>query len=425
MKSKYSVIIVVSIALLTGLFASCGKDRWELYYPMTRQSIWIDSVMRENYLWNDELSDEDELTSSYFLNSVSFLAKVKNTNDKMSYVDTACSVPRYQPGFDLSLYPINDSIYMALVTHVEPASSSAAVGIKRGDWIVEIDGKELTETIVDQLGNGEAHTLAIGSFVTIPATEDEEEQYGIMFDREVELPVPSGYFIEALPAVNVVGIEGGQVGYMLYSDISAEHREKVAVASKSLASSGITDMVLDLRFAATGDVQGLQYLASILAPAQVLGTKMATVKYAESRHADTSLPFLPASELASGENLNLETLYVLTSSETAGPAEMLINCLKTVMNVVVIGQKTEGSVAQACESFHDLNRDQLLRLVVCELTDANGESSYTGSGFTPDYSAEPFNPIEGIQPYGSPSENLFAKALSVIAGEEEATEEEQ
>ncbi|MGX8683080.1 MAG: S41 family peptidase, partial [Bacteroidales bacterium] len=97
----------------------------------------------------------------------------------------------------------------------------------------------------------------------------------------------------------------------------------------------------------------------------------------------------------------------------------LINCLKTVMNVVVIGQKTEGSVAQACESFHDLNRDQLLRLVVCELTDANGESSYTGSGFTPDYSAEPFNPIEGIQPYGSPSENLFAKALSVIAGEEE------
>ena len=88
MKSKYSVIIVVSIALLTGLFASCGKDRWELYYPMTRQSIWIDSVMRENYLWNDELSDEDELTSSYFLNAVSFLAKVKNTNDKMSYVDT-------------------------------------------------------------------------------------------------------------------------------------------------------------------------------------------------------------------------------------------------------------------------------------------------------------------------------------------------
>ena len=53
MKSKYSVILLFFIVSLTGIFASCGKDRWELYYPQTRHSIWIDSVMRENYLWND------------------------------------------------------------------------------------------------------------------------------------------------------------------------------------------------------------------------------------------------------------------------------------------------------------------------------------------------------------------------------------
>ena len=80
---------MIFIIVLTSLFTSCGKVGWEEYYPVTRHSLWIDSVMRANYLWNEEMLDEDELTSAYFLNSVAFLAKARYSGDKVSYMDTA------------------------------------------------------------------------------------------------------------------------------------------------------------------------------------------------------------------------------------------------------------------------------------------------------------------------------------------------
>ena len=416
MKSKYSVILLLFIVTLTGLFASCGKDRWELYYPQTRQSLWIDSVMREHYLWRDVLLDEDELTSSYFLNSVSFLAKVRNANDKVSYVDTAYSVPRTDPGFELAINEVTDSTYLALVTYIEPNSASAIAGLQRGDWIMAMDGKELTEESIEELAEGGTHTLAIGSHTTIifqNEYDEEEEQDVVVFSHEVTLPAATGYFSEVMPVVDVIN---DKVGYMLYNDIAGDNRQKVATASNMLANSGITDMVLDLRYASTGDLEGLQYLASIMAPSSALGTKMATLQYADSLISNNSLPFLSASELDNGANLNLQTLYVLTSLSTAGPAEMLINCLKEVMNVVVIGQRTNG-INLACESFYDPAKDQLLRLATCFVSGANGEASYADTGFTPDYPINPLSSVEGIQPFGSPLENLFAKALAIINGE--------
>ena len=418
MKSKYSIILLLFIVILTGLFSSCGKDRWELYYPQTRQSLWIDSVMREHYLWRDELMDEDELTSSYFLNSVSFLAKVRNADDKVSYVDTAYSMPKTDPGFELMINQVTDSTYLALVTYIEPNSASAIAGIHRGDWIMAMDGKELTEERIEELAEGGTHTLAIGYHTTIIVQneyDEEEEQDAVAFSHEVTLPAATSYYPEVMPVVDVIN---DKVGYILYNDIADDNRQKVATASKLLANSGITDMVLDLRFASTGDLQGLQYLASIMAPSSALGTKMATLQYADTLTSNKSLPFLSASELDNGANLNLQTLYVLTSSYTAGPAEMLINCLKAVMNVVVIGQKTQG-ITLACESFYDPAKDQLLRLAVSELSDANGNAAYAGSGFTPDYPVNPLSSVEGVQPFGSPLESLFAKALAIINGEVE------
>ena len=88
------------------------------------------------------------------------------------------------------------------------------------------------------------------------------------------------------------------------------------------------------------------------------------------------------------------------------------------MNVVVIGQKTQG-ITLACESFYDPAKDQLLRLAVSELSDANGNAAYAGSGFTPNYPVNPLSSVEGVQPFGSPLESLFAKALAIINGEVE------
>lgn len=414
MKSKYCVIILLTIMAVSSFFAACGKDRWEEYYPVTRHNLWIDSVMRVNYLWNDELADEDELTSSYFLNSVSFLSKVKYSADQVSYVDTAYSTPITDYGYELSTSQINDSAYMALITYIEPASVSANAGLQRGEWIMKIDGEFITSPRLSLLSDGDAHELMIGHYITINLNEgDSDEQEGegvIIYDRMVNLPTAKGYYHDDLPVVSIIN---DHVGYMLYTDIAAKNQQQVAIASHTLSAGGITDMVLDLRYAVTGDVSGFQYLASVLAPYSALGTKLATAQYAESRHHDPSLSFLTASELENGTNLDLGTLYVLTSSYTSGPAEILINCLRSVMDVVVIGQKTKG-IGVTCDSFLDPVNDQLLRLAACHITDTNGNADYVGTGITPDYLVDQFSPIEGILPIGNPQENLLAKALELI-----------
>lgn len=414
MKSKYCVIIPLIIMVVSSFFSACGKDRWEEYYPITRHNLWIDSIMRVNYLWNDELADEDDLTSSYFLNSVSFLEKNKYGYDQVSYVDTAYSAPITDYGYELSTNQINDSAYMALITYIEPTSVSANVGLQRGEWIMKIDGEFITSPRLSLLSDGDAHELMIGHYITINLTEgDSEEGEGegvIIYNRMVNLPAAKGYYHNDLPVVSIIN---GHVGYMLYTDIAAKNQQQVATASNTLSVDGITDMVLDLRYTATGDVSGFQYLASVLAPYSALGSKLATVQYAESRHHDSSLSFLTTSELENGTNLNLGTLYILTSSFTSGPAEILINCLQSVMNVVVIGQKTKG-IGVACESFLDPVNDQLLRLAACHITDINGNADYVDTGITPDYIVDQFSPIEGILPFGNPQENLLAKALELI-----------
>ena len=414
MKSKYCVIIPLIIMVVSSFFSACGKDRWEEYYPITRHNLWIDSIMRVNYLWNDELADEDDLTSSYFLNSVSFLEKNKYGYDQVSYVDTAYSAPITDYGYELSTNQINDSAYMALITYIEPTSVSANVGLQRGEWIMKIDGEFITSPRLSLLSDGDAHELMIGHYITINLTEgDSEEGEGegvIIYNRMVNLPAAKGYYHNDLPVVSIIN---GHVGYMLYTDIAAKNQQQVATASNTLSADGITDMVLDLRYTATGDVSGFQYLASVLAPYSALGSKLATVQYAESRHHDSSLSFLTTSELENGTNLNLGTLYILTSSFTSGPAEILINCLQSVMDVVVIGQKTKG-IGVACESFLDPVNDQLLRLAACHITDINGNADYVDTGITPDYIVDQFSPIEGILPFGNPQENLLAKALELI-----------
>ncbi|MBO7602127.1 MAG: peptidase S41 [Bacteroidaceae bacterium] len=414
MKSKYCVIIPLIIMVVSSFFSACGKDRWEEYYPITLHNLWIESIMRVNYLWNDELADEDDLTSSYFLNSVSFLEKNKYGYDQVSYVDTAYSAPITDYGYELSTNQINDSAYMALITYIEPTSVSANVGLQRGEWIMKIDGEFITSPRLSLLSDGDAHELMIGHYITINLTEgDSEEGEGegvIIYNRMVNLPAAKGYYHNDLPVVSIIN---GHVGYMLYTDIAAKNQQQVATASNTLSVDGITDMVLDLRYTATGDVSGFQYLASVLAPYSALGSKLATVQYAESRHHDSSLSFLTTSELENGTNLNLGTLYILTSSFTSGPAEILINCLQSVMNVVVIGQKTKG-IGVACESFLDPVNDQLLRLAACHITDINGNADYVDTGITPDYIVDQFSPIEGILPFGNPQENLLAKALELI-----------
>ena len=95
---------------MTSLF-SCGVDRWPEYYKWTGRDLWIDSVMREEYLWFEDIPDSKNV--NYFLAPEAFLKSIRSSLDKdYSSVDTLYATPTPSYGFDYSLYRIsgNDTV---------------------------------------------------------------------------------------------------------------------------------------------------------------------------------------------------------------------------------------------------------------------------------------------------------------------------
>ena len=117
--------------------------------------------------------------------------------------------------------------------------------------------------------------------------------------------------------------------------------------------------------------------------------------------------------IANGANLNLNTLYVLTSSETASASEMVINCLKPYMSeIVLIGQKTVGKNVGS-KTFVNTELQIAISPIVCKVYNSKSSSDYS-SGFTPDYPLSESSNLSTYLPFGNENETLLAKALSII-----------
>ena len=359
-RRNIQLFLLLGILALTSLF-SCGVDRWPEYYKWTGRDLWIDSVMREEYLWFEDIPNTKDL--NYFLEPDAFLKKIISPLDKgYSSVDTLYATPLPSYGFDYTLYGIvdNDTAFNALITYVIPGSPAAEVGLKRGEWIMKVNDDFITKKI---------------------------------------------------PAYDVLT---GGVGYLAYNSFSTEDNSELLQLSQYYKENNVKEFVLDLRYNAGGEMDCVQLLATILAPADKLGSTLASLEYSQKQMSkDRELTF-DDQLLQGGNNLNLSKVYILTSSTTAGAAEMLINCLKPYMTVVLVGATTKGeNVATA--SFSSDKFQWILRPVVCEVFNSEGKADYS-TGFTADYAVSSLQDFAKVLPLGDPNEEMLSAALGIIDG---------
>ncbi|MDO4164237.1 MAG: S41 family peptidase [Bacteroides sp.] len=413
-RKNISLGLLLGLIALTSLF-SCGEDRWAEYYPLTGRDLWIDSVMREDYLWYDEMPSFNDL--NYFQTPANFLDDViSSKDDGFSSVDTLNNDPVIGYGFDytLSTATDNDTAYYAMITYVIPDSPAAEAGLERGEWIMMVDGDYITADNDSILDDGESRTITVGKYTATTVTDEDGEEtttYSVVADREATLSAARVVEDAVIPISTVLD---GNVGYLVYNSFDADADADLLEFSSLCHSSGVTDFVLDLRYNTGGSMESAQLLASILAPSGALGSTFTTLEYNDKKtDKNRSLTF-DTQLLSTGSNLNLSTVYILTGSETAATAEMLINGLTPYMNVVLIGETTEG-IYIGTEDFLSNTYLWVLRLAVCQLFNANGEADYT-SGFSPDYSVSPLSDPTTVLPLGNSDEALLSVALGLIDG---------
>lgn len=420
--SKPLLFPLLGFLTLTSLF-SCGEDRWKEYYPQTGRDLWIDSVMREVYLWHEDIPSSKNL--NYFQAPEAFLKKILSKNDKgFSAIDTLPEMPLPGYGFNYKLYKTahSDSTYNALVSHVAASSPAEEAGLQRGNWIMLADGDSITKRTEKRLTEGAGRTLRIGKYV---AREEEGNNGDAGFVQEtgdITLPAARSITESAVHATALVQLEGtGQkiayLAYNIFASGSAEDDEKynneLRDFSQVCQQNGINNFVLDLRYNAGGEMECVQLLADLLAPADKLGSHFATLQY-NDKQSNKNRDLTLGTQLAQGGvNLNLSKLYVITGGTTAGAAEMLVNCLKPYMEIILIGQTTKGEYV-GTETFVNPHYRWTLRTAVCEVFNAEGKADYQ-AGFKPDVPLNEMSYLQYYLPLGNPNELLFNTALGIIA----------
>lgn len=426
MKTKNFLILLIIALIFSAHLASCGEDRRLEYAEQTKTDEWIDDTMRVYYYWYDEMPRSSKL--NYFAPPFEFFATLLSSKDgknntPYSTIDSLKTSTRsisdtensYGFQFALASSANSSNQYYAQILYVVPGSPASDINLKRGDWILKVDGEAITANNYGKLLSGSARTLHIGHY--------DAESNQLMANTDNPVSIAASRTVDDNPVhyYNTYTKGDRKIGYLVYNHFTAgategsqEYNTSLRTVSSYFASQQVTDFILDLRYNNGGLLSCAQLLCTLLAPSGSLGKELGYLQYNDRFNPRTVSFSLDNNLIQGGSNLNLSKLYVLTTGQTASSSEVIINCLKPYMDVVVIGQTTEGKNVGSI-SFSNQELQIKISPIVCQLFNSKGESSYAG-GFSPDYTVNESSNLSLFLPFGEEKEALLSVALGLIEG---------
>lgn len=426
MKAKNILLFILGMLIVPIYLTSCGEDRWPAYAEQTASDRWIDDSMRVWYYWEDEMPSTKNV--NYFLKPFEFFASVlskKDGKDSRPYstIDSLVNVSRsipftdYSYGFQFTTNRVedNDTALYAHVLYVASQSPASAINLERGDWIMEMNGKPITSKNYATLYGSGAMELTVGYY-------DAPNDTIIAYKEPRKIASARAINDNPVYYKNVYTLGSKRVGYLVYNHFSAgvtnnsnEYNNDLLSASKYFASQQVNEFILDLRYNNGGLISCAELMCTILAPANQLGQELGFLEF-NKRFNPRQVPFsLNAGLIQNGANLNLTTLYVITSDQTASASEMVINCLKPFMNkIILVGGTTEGKNVGS-RAFSNPELMITMSPIICKIYNSKQESDYE-NGFKANYEVNENSNLAQFLPFGDPKELLLSSALGIIDG---------
>lgn len=218
-----------------------------------------------------------------------------------------------------SLIRYNPKLKYTVIAEPYEGMPAAESGLKAGDLLLEIDGKDLK-------GNSDVSTLLRG-------------QVGTSFKLKVQRPgvkTPLEFNIVRrsiqMPTIPYYGIMDGQVGYINLSSFSGSPSKDFKKALLDLKKQGATSLVIDLRDNGGGLLDQAVEIVNFFVPrGKTIVTTKGKIKQASNTYKtlreplDTDIP-----------------IVVLVNSGTASSSEILSGSLQDLDRAVIIGNRTYG-----------------------------------------------------------------------------------
>lgn len=260
------------------------------------------------------------------------------------------------------------------IVEVLPKSAAEAAGLKKGDVILEVDGKEVIRiTYGEALSylDGAAGTQVAFRVLRTETTETEED--GKTVSEEVSKTMDFSITRSEYESNSVIWkVINGNVGCLTIRSFTNDTAEEIEEALAELQKAEICGLIIDVRGNTEGTVEQMVEACRPLLPAGNVA------RYIDS-NGDT------ISEASSGGGKLNVPMAVLIDDTTYGASEVLAAAIRDGKAGVLVGTETAGGASR--QDTIQLSDGSALILTVGYYVDAQGNSLY-GSGVLPDREVE-------------------------------------
>ena len=435
--TKLCLLLVVALT-----FTNCFEDRDDNVVAASEINDFIWKAMNAAYLYKAEVPDlannrfnSDEEYSAYLSNFSSpesifeSLIYDRDVVDRFSFI-----IPNYiefqqsqqgtslSNGLEFNFYfkPGSDTEVFGIIRLVLNNSVADNQGLQRGQIFDAVNGTPLTENNLSNLLNQTSYTLNFANYNDngTPEVEDdsiESTTNSISLTKQVYTENPVHH-------VDVIDVDGQNVGYLVYNGFNASFVEELNAAFTQFQANNVQHLVLDLRYNPGGRVDVAAALGSMIA-GQFNGQVFSKLVYNETQQAaNTNFNFVNSYDSNPINSLTLNKVYVLTTSRSASASELVINSLDEYIDVVQIGDNTTGKTQASITLYdspnfgpQDINptHTYAIQPLVANSINVNDEA-VPANGLTPDIEL-----IETPRNYGvlgNTNEPLLAAAILDIQG---------
>jgi C-terminal processing protease CtpA/Prc len=346
------------ILLLSFLFQGCQKDEKEsttiTFDPqicgdqnLENTVLW--DYMSDWYLWNESLDHSTILSD--FSTATELLNNIRENNpiDRYSFImpksefdDIFINAQAFSYGMPSRLDLLNSALVVSFVFENSPAQLA---GISRGDRIITIAGRSISDAIAENKLDWD------GLWENIDKTKEVLFTWEKLDGTRVTKPLlQSVVTTNAVLSKQVIDSVLGNVGYLVYNSFIIPSHEELNQAFKYFNDNNVIELIIDLRYNHGGSSVMSNQLASQIAGENVLG-KIYNIPTNNANH-QSDIEYFDLNGATS--HLNMSSVIFITTDESASGSEMLINALKPHVKVKLVGGKTFGKpvgmlVSQLCD----------------------------------------------------------------------------
>ncbi len=440
------------LAAVVFSFAACKPNEPEQppkkeENPHKYVNDWIFEQMNVYYLWNDKIPKKPDYTldPSAFFNSL--LYKFDKTNnpdgDRFSWIQenyvellkSLSGVTSDDIGFEFVRVSVDKEKeqYYLLVLYPKHGTDAEAKGIKKGRFVIQIDGQDITKSNISTLTGGTgSKTLSMADWIF----DGAEQKYKLYKTNDVVVQMHKDFAENPIYLDTVYTTPNNtKVGYLVYNFFGGDSGdgsriydvELLEKLGKMKNEGGMTELIIDLRYNGGGKLSSAVVLGSALKPNLSAGEVFSYARYnnflqdyfiskqGSNFATDYFIDALKDSKgnvLSQIPSLGLQRLYVLTSAWTASASEMIINGMRPYLEVITIGETTVGKNVGSV-SLYEENDDKNkwgLQPIIAKFYNSKHESDFT-AGFVPKYEVHELDSELRLVEFGDINDKMLNRAL--------------